>query len=108
MKKLLCAAVATAFLVTAAAPNMASAQATVPPVVVAGGTSAAAGVAATAALIGIAGGLVLYDILRRTTPMPDWLHLGGPDFRMMRMMPMMYPRAQINALPSRYNKAINY
>src|SRR5271169_2738534 len=101
MKKVLCATVASAFLFTAIGSNTASA---VPgaPVPIAGGTSAAAGVAATGVFIGIVGGLVLYDLLRRLTPMPDWLHLGGPDFRMMRMMPML-PRQQINALPPLYN-----
>jgi len=109
MKKLLCATVASAFLFTATFSNTASAVgvAPAPMPMVGAGTSAAAGVTATGVFIGVAGGLVLYDVLRRWTPMPDWLHLGGPDFRMMRMM-MMPPRQQINAMPPLYNKAINY
>ena len=109
MKKVLCATITSAFLFTAVVPNMAFAAAPAP-MPIAGGTNAAAGVVATAVIV-VAGGFVLYDILRRTTPMPDWAHLGGVDFRMMKMNKMMMevlPREQINAMPPRYHKAINF
>jgi hypothetical protein len=79
MKKVMCAAVASAFMFATIAPNTASAA--VPVVHVATvGTSSAAGAAATGGFIGFVAFLVTYDLVRRTTCIGDPLMLGGPGF----------------------------
>ena len=79
MRKFACAAIASAFVVTAIAPNAASAG--VAPVVapaVAG--SSTAGAWAAGGIIGVAAFLATYDLIRRTTCSGDFLALGGPGF----------------------------
>ena len=83
MNKFAHAAMATALVFTAGAPNKALALAPAPvpmPVPIAAGTSSAAGAAATGGFIGFIGLLVTYDIIRRTSCSGDFLRLGGPGF----------------------------
>jgi hypothetical protein len=77
MQKLMRAAVAAAFLGTAAlVPNQASAVIVKAPP--AAGHGSAPGFAG--AIIGVATLLAIYDFTRRTTCTGDWLNLGGPGF----------------------------
>ena len=83
MRKVVCAAVASAFMFTAIAQNTASATVPVPvpvlhPLTVA--TSSAAGAAATGGFLGFVALLDGYDLIRRTTCSGDFLGLGGPGF----------------------------
>jgi hypothetical protein len=81
MRKFACAAIASAFVLAAAAPNTASAM-PVPvahPAVIAG-SSSTAGAWAAGGIIGVAAFLVSYDLIRRTTCSGDFLRLGGPGF----------------------------
>ena len=50
------------------------------PPIVTHGASGAAGAGATAGFIGFVAVLAGYDLLRRTTCVGDFLHLGGPGF----------------------------
>lgn len=77
MHKFVCAAIATALVITAVSPNKAFALAPVP-VPIAGGASAGAG--AAGGFIGFVGLLVMYDLIRRTTCSGDFLQFGGPGF----------------------------
>lgn len=79
MNKFVRAAVASAFVFAAAAPNMAAAAPVPAPVVVAG-TSSAAGVAAVGGFLGFVAFLDMYDLVRRTSCSGDFLALGGPGF----------------------------
>jgi len=81
MKKVFCAVVGSAFMLTAIAPNMASATAPAPvPVVPVIASASTAGAAATGGFIGFVGFLAVYDLVRRTTCIGDPLQLGGPGF----------------------------
>jgi hypothetical protein len=90
MNKFVHAAMATALVFTAGAPNKALALAPAPvpvptPIVakalnVSAGASSTAGAAATGGFIGFVALLVTYDIIRRTSCSGDFLHLGGPGF----------------------------
>jgi hypothetical protein len=79
MKKVMCAAVASAFMLATIGTNTASATVALP-VVHTVGTSSAAGAAATGGFIGFVAFLVTYDLVRRTTCIGDPLMLGGPGF----------------------------
>jgi hypothetical protein len=81
MKKVTCAAIASAFVFAAVAPNTASAVPAAPvvhPVVVSG--SSGAGAAAVGGFLGFVAALDIYDFIRRTTCSGDFLGLGGPGF----------------------------
>lgn len=65
---------ATAIMPT---PSFAIVPVPPPPVIVGGGGSGAGG---AGGVIGVAGFLVLYDLIRRTTCSGDFLGLGGPGF----------------------------
>jgi len=77
MNKFMRAALASAFVFAAVAPNAASAAAPVPVIV---GGSSTAGAAAAGGFLGFVAFLDLYDIIRRTTCSGDFLALGGPGF----------------------------
>ena len=79
MRKFACAAIASAFVVTAIAPNTASAITVVHPAVPASASSTA-GAWAAGGIIGVAAFLASYDLIRRTTCSGDFLALGGPGF----------------------------
>ncbi len=79
MKKVTCAAIASAFVFAAVAPNTASATPVVHPAVVAA-SSTGAGAAAVGGFIGFVAALDIYDLIRRTTCSGDFLGLGGPGF----------------------------
>ena len=80
MKKVARAAIASAFVFAAVAPNTASAAGPVVPPVVVAGTSSTAGAWAAGGIIGVAAFLATYDLIRRTTCSGDFLVLGGPGF----------------------------
>ncbi len=79
MRKFACAAIASAFVVTAVAPNTASAAPVAHPAVFAA-SSSTAGAWAAGGIIGVAAFLVSYDLIRRTTCSGDFISLGGPGF----------------------------
>jgi hypothetical protein len=81
MKKVTRAAIASAFVFAAIAPNTASAvpAPVVHPAVVAG-SSSTAGAWAAGGVIGVATFLASYDLIRRTSCSGDFLALGGPGF----------------------------
>ena len=79
MRKFACAAIASTFVVTAIAPNAASALPPPPPAVVAT-SSSTAGAWAAGGIIGVAAFLATYDLVRRTTCSGDFFVLGGPGF----------------------------
>ena len=80
MRKFACAAIASAFVVTAIAPNTASTAVPVVHPAVVAGTSSTAGAWAAGGIIGVAAFLATYDLIRRTTCSGDFLALGGPGF----------------------------
>jgi len=99
MKKVLCAAAASTFMLTAIAPNMASAVPAPVPVVPVIASSSTAGAAATGGFIGFVGFLAAYDLVRRTTCIGDPLQLGGPGFSepMPEAGNVMIPQCQLAA-----------
>lgn len=79
MKKILTAAVVTTFMLTSATLNQARAVVLLPPAPLPG-AGAGAGAAGAGGFIGFVGFLALYDFVRRTSCVGDFLHLGGPGF----------------------------
>ena len=79
MKKQISAILAAALIATAILPGQALALVPPPPLpgphLGGGGGAGGAG-----GVIGVAGFLVIYDLIRRTTCSGDFLHLGGPGF----------------------------
>jgi hypothetical protein len=79
MKKQISAILAAALVATPILSGQALALVPPPPPLVPppGGGAGAGG---AGGVIGVAGFLVIYDLIRRTTCSGDFLHLGGPGF----------------------------
>jgi len=83
MKKQISATLAAALIATAILPAQSFAlipPLPPPPSIIPGGGGGAGGAGGAGGIIGVAGFLVIYDLIRRTTCSGDFLHLGGPGF----------------------------
>jgi len=78
MKKQISAILAAALVATTILPGQALAL--VPPPPPLGPPPGGIGAGGAGGVIGVAGFLVIYDLIRRTTCSGDFLHLGGPGF----------------------------
>ena len=73
-------ALLAATLMATTNPSFAVPAPVVPSAMVVGGGGSGAGAAAAGGVVGVAGFLVFYDLIRRTSCSGDFLRLGGPGF----------------------------